>query len=76
MQNRIGAACCTCATAFFGDGFAHAHPELTAAVMLSASLDFHDATLAHAVRDVAGALLIEEGVGPAVELVRPPAILR
>jgi len=44
--------------------------------MLSASLDFHDATLAHAVRDVAGALLIEEGVGPAVELLRPPAILR
>jgi len=35
----------------FGRGYSRDHPELTAAVMLSASLDFHGLTLARAVRD-------------------------
>jgi hypothetical protein len=41
----------------FGRGYSRDHPDLTAAVMLSASLDFHGLTLARAVRDVAIALL-------------------
>ena len=34
----------------FGRGYSRDHPELTAAVMLSASLDFHGLTLARAVQ--------------------------
>src|SRR5262245_14980226 len=34
----------------FGRGYSRDHPELTAAVMLSASLDFHGLTLARAAR--------------------------
>jgi hypothetical protein len=41
----------------FGRGYSRDHPDLTAAVMLSASLDFHGLTLARAVRDVVIALL-------------------
>jgi hypothetical protein len=37
----------------FRRGYSRDHPELTAAVMLSASLDFHGLTLARAVHAVA-----------------------
>jgi hypothetical protein len=53
----------------FGSGFSRDHPELTAAVMLSASLDFHGLTLARAVRDVAVALLEDS---PGVSKIGPP----
>lgn len=59
----------------FGRGYSHDHPELTAAVMLSASLDFHGLTLARAVRDVAVALL-EEPPASCDRFIRPPTILR
>jgi hypothetical protein len=59
----------------FGRGYSRDHPELTAAVMLSASLDFHGLTLARAVHDVAVALL-EDSSAPGDGLLRPPAILR
>ena len=59
----------------FGHGYSRDHPELTAAVMLSASLDFHGLTLARAVHDVAVALL-EDSPAPGDGLIRPPAILR
>jgi hypothetical protein len=59
----------------FGRGYSRDHPELTAAVMLSASLDFHSLTLARAVHDVAVALL-EDSPAPGDGLIRPPAILR
>jgi hypothetical protein len=38
------------------DGFAQADPNLVAAVMLSASMDFHGLTLARVLEDVAAAL--------------------
>jgi hypothetical protein len=55
--------------------FGRDHPDLTAAVMLSTSLDFHGLTLARTVRDVAAALLVEE-TASGNGLLRPPAILR
>jgi hypothetical protein len=60
----------------FGRGFSRDHPELTAAVMLSASLDFHGLALARAMRDIAGALLVEDAPAPGDGLFRPPTILR
>jgi hypothetical protein len=48
----------------FGQGYAAAHPEVVASVMLSASLDWAAMHLAAAVRDVAAALVLEGGAGP------------
>lgn len=59
----------------YGRDFSHAHPELTAAVMLSAALDFHGLQLAKALRDVSAALLIDDGF-PSADALRSPAILR
>jgi hypothetical protein len=58
----------------FGRGFSRDHPELTAAVMLSASVDFHGLTVARAVRDVAAALLVEDAPAPGDGLFRPPVL--
>jgi hypothetical protein len=44
----------------FGEGYAAAHPDVVASVMLSGSLDWAAMHLAAAVRDVAAALVIEE----------------
>jgi hypothetical protein len=61
----------------FGRGYSRDRPELTAAVILSASMDFAGLAIASAVHDVAAALLVEEGTIPGAEgLLRPPAILR
>jgi hypothetical protein len=54
------------ATVCSGPGSAERYPELLAAVMLSASLDWVAMHLAAAVRDVAAALLLEEEGGPIV----------
>jgi hypothetical protein len=60
----------------FGRGYSRDHPDLTAAVMLSASLDSLGLTLARAVRDVAIALL-EDSPPPGDDgLLRRPTILR
>jgi hypothetical protein len=48
----------------FGAGFAQANPNLVAAVMLSASMDFHGLTLARVLEDVAHALAEEEPIVP------------
>jgi hypothetical protein len=60
----------------FGRGFSRDHPELTSAVMLSASMDFAGLAVARAVRDVAAALLVEDAPAPGEGLLRPPTILR
>jgi hypothetical protein len=60
----------------FGRGFTRDHPELRAAVMLSASMDFAGLAVARAVRDVAAALLVEDAPAPGDGLFRPPTILR
>jgi hypothetical protein len=44
----------------FGSGFARDHPELVAVVVSTAASDFAALTLAHAIKDVAVALL-EDG---------------
>jgi 3-oxoacyl-[acyl-carrier-protein] synthase III len=57
----------------FGEGYAAAHPDVVASVMLSASLDWAAMHLATAVRDVAAALVLEEEPGA---IVRPTGLLQ
>jgi hypothetical protein len=54
----------TRSTRTFGEGFAQANPNLVAAVMLSASMDFHGLTLARVLEDVAHALAEDEPIVP------------
>jgi hypothetical protein len=44
----------------FGEGYAAAHPEVIAAVMISAAIDYHAQLVAGAVAGVAAALADEE----------------
>jgi hypothetical protein len=60
----------------FGRGYSRDHPDLTAAVMLSAAMDFAGLAVARAVRDVAAALLVEDTPASGDGLFRQPTILR
>ena len=55
-----------------GSGYAADHPEVIVAVMASAASDFMALTLAHAISEVAAALLVEDQP----EQERPKSIVR
>lgn len=55
----------------FGDGYAHAHPDVVASVMQSAAIDFAALTLTRGLQQIAAALLVEDE-----QTDRPISILR
>lgn len=57
----------------FGSGYAASHPDVVAAVMQSAAIDFAAFTLARAVSEVAAALLAEDAPE---QIERPIGIVR
>jgi hypothetical protein len=64
----------------FGDGHAAAHPELVIAVVNAASSDWAAQLIAHSLRDIAAALLLEDEPAPgrreSVSIVRAHEVLR
>jgi hypothetical protein len=54
-----------------GDGYAAAHPDVVAAVMLSATIDFATLAIASALEHVATALLETEPIDNGSGIVRP-----